>query len=145
MRDSTTLQRSRYRNLVELTQVDASPTSFRFATEDGWPLVIEAHAPGVFRITIVPTGTSTTDRASELADLLSRPESIGEAECEPIAGGWRLTQGEDALEILANPLRLLLRRRGQAVLSAGTAELAAVAHAEDTTGDEASWRVAFVL
>ncbi len=147
MRDSMTLQRSRYRSLGQLAHVSTNSTTVRFTTDEGWPVVVEAHAPGVFRITVVPTGTPASDRASDLAGLLARAEPIGEATVETIAGGWEIRQGDDVLEILAQPLRLALRRQDKLVLSAGTPELAGIAHAAQADGgvDSGRWLLGFDL
>ena len=134
MRDSMTLQRSRYRSLGQLAHVSSNSTTVRFETEQGWPVVVEAHAPGVFRITVVPPGTAATDRAADLANLLARPEAIGEATMESVPGCWKIQQGEDVLEIYSQPMRFVLHRQGNTLLSAGTPEQAGLAHADDDTG-----------
>jgi len=144
MRDSMTLQRSRYRSLGQLAHVSSNSTTVRFETEQGWPLVVEAHAPGVFRITVVPTGTAATDRAADLASLLARPEAIGEATTESDSGCWKIQQGDDVLEIYSQPMRFVLHRQGNIVLSAGTAEQAGLAHAEQDS-DGGRWLLSFAL
>src|SRR5690606_16768767 len=139
MRDSMTLQRSRYRSLGQLAHVSSNPTTFRFTTDDGWPLVAEAHAPGAFRITVLPPGLAESARVTDLADLLAREEAIGEGELEKIEGGWRLIQGDTALEILTQPLRFRLVNREQCVLEAGSAEVGAISHCAEAQGEQAHW------
>src|SRR5690606_9095134 len=144
MRGSMILQRSRYRSLGQLAHVSSNPTTVRFETEQGWPVVVEAHAPGVFRISVVPTGTAATDRVTELANLLARTEAIGEATTESAPGCWKIQQGEDILEIYSQPMRFVLHRQGNPVLAAGTPEQAGLAHAEDET-DAGRWLLSFAL
>lgn len=140
-----TIQRSRYRSLGQLAHESSNPTTFRFSTDDGWPLTIEAHGPGVFRITVVPEGVADSDRASEQADLLARPEAVGEASLAPLDGGWRITQGEDTLDIQTSPLRFALGRQGRTVLEAGSAGQGALGYCAEAKADEGRWQLALTL
>lgn len=120
MTHQKTPQRSRYRPLLQLDRVSPDPAeavTFRFTTDDGWPVVVEAHAPGVFRVTIAAPGVPASDRVSDLADLLARSEAIGEAQLEDQAGVWRVVQGDDTLEIHTNPLRFVVQRQGSPLLA----------------------------
>lgn len=141
MRDSMTLQRSRYRSLGQLAHVSTNPTTVRFTTAEGWPLVVEAHAPGVFRIAVLPTGAVISDRASDLAGLLARNEPIGEATAEFAGGSWKIQQGEDTLEIFPDDLRIVLHRQDKVVLSLGGEAAGALAYDGEAQDDEARWLV----
>ncbi len=138
MRDSSTLQRSRYRDPGHLAQREADTTTFRFCTEEGWPLEVEASALGVFRLTLGEGGHS--DPAAAQAMLLARDEAVAEAEIHSTAGGWRIQQGELMLDIGLRPLQLRWWRGEHCILQMGSAELPAVASAtEVSTRDTPRW------
>lgn len=143
MRDSTTLQRSRYRDLGGLTQHEVNPTTFRFVTEAGWPCVIEACAPGVFRFTVARTdpAEAAADTAAQQAALLARDEAVSEAEIVAIDGGWQLTQGELALHVQAAPAQFSIWRDGHCIVQFGRDDAAALAAAADPQGDEPAWQL----
>ena len=91
----------------------------------GLALQIEAHAPGVYRVRCAPPETllareeKPTARQKALAEmLLARDEPVGELATSSVVGGegWRLEQGEIALEVASNPLRLALYRGDRCVL-----------------------------
>jgi alpha-glucosidase (family GH31 glycosyl hydrolase) len=144
---------SRYTRFVSLTQRAANGPSIQFTTDQDWSALVEAHAPGVFRVRIDTTAEgATVSRAarpsSQRYELLARDEAIGEATVESVEGGFRLTQGEDVLELLVNPLRIVLSRKGAPVLSSiDDAEIAAFGVGglvgDDTQDRE--WTVAFAL
>lgn len=149
MRDLTTLQQPRYEDLGALAQGEVTSTSFQFSTDEGSTLVVETYAPGVFRVTVTPQGGQRPDRVAELADLLARHEPVNEGTISAIEGGWRIVQGEDALEIRPSPLRFALYRQERLVLAAGSEAVPAIAHApasDDESGpDAAEWVLQFSL
>ncbi|GAA5236194.1 glycoside hydrolase family 31 protein [Verticiella sediminum] len=138
MRDSTTHQRSRYQSLDALTFVASTSTTFEFAIEGGGALVIEAHAPGLFRLS---TGEAGTDRALDLAALLAREEPVGEATLEPMAGGWRIRQGEDVLSVYADPPRFAMHRQDRLLFCIGDEGRAGIG----TGVDEPGWMLEIPL
>ncbi len=112
--------------LETLKLVDTLPTRVEFDTGAGTKLVIEPHAPGVFRLRcgkpeLVAADIAPGTRARVHAEvLLVRPEAIGEAVTEPLSGGaqgWTLAQGDVTLEVTSQPFSLTLKRQGQMVLS----------------------------
>lgn len=113
-------------HLDTLKLVDTLTSRVEFDAGAGMKLVVEPHAPGVYRIRCGKTESVASDippgaRAKAHADvLLARPEAIGEATAEPLNGsgkGWRLTQGDATLEVGSNPFRLTLQRAGKPVLA----------------------------
>lgn len=109
-----------------LNFITAKSTRADFAFEDTELLLqIEAHAPGVYRLRCAPADLLRTDKSSarERAHaemLLARQEPIAElAVCsiiEPAQSGWRLEQGDIALEVTAAPLQFALYRGDECVL-----------------------------
>jgi alpha-glucosidase (family GH31 glycosyl hydrolase) len=107
---------------VEL--LTAGSNRIDFDLSDGLRLVVETHAPGVFRLR-GGTSAGLTDKPRSYRDkanaelLLARQEAVGEAVLEPCVhgNGWRITQGDTALEILMHPLRLALFRGDTQVLA----------------------------
>ena len=109
-------------NLAHVTQL----ASLKFLTAkstradfsfDELQLQIEAHAPGVYRLRCAEAKALLDDkpgaRARAHADmLLARHEPVGELAVSSIAladrRGWRLEQGDIALEISSDPLQFLL-------------------------------------
>ncbi|NYT62429.1 glycoside hydrolase family 31 protein [Alcaligenaceae bacterium] len=112
--------------LTTLNFITAKSTRAEFALEDsGLLLQIEAHAPGVYRVRCAPAESLHNDKLSarERARsemLLARQEPIGElAVCsilEPAQSGWRLEQGDIALEVICSPLQFALYRGDECVL-----------------------------
>ncbi|MCK9510245.1 MAG: glycoside hydrolase family 31 protein [Pigmentiphaga sp.] len=145
MRDSTTILRSRYRDLGRLTQHEVNSSTFQFATAAGWPLIVEACAPGVFRCTIAPPEAGGADAIDQAAALLARDEAVSEAELAAQDGGWLLTQGEVVLQIETEPLRLTLIRDQQTVLRLGSEDQPAIAAAEAAGGDDGRWCLSLQL
>lgn len=121
---------------LPLTAVRSLPShSPSFAFEiDGLPAVVEAHAPGLFRLRI------GTPPAKVRFPVLIRDEAVGEGVLEPIEGGWRVVQGDDALEVLSLPLRLRVLRKGVVVLESSLGSLPAVARSE-----QGAWLCSFAL
>ena len=103
---------------------------------DEWRLSIEAHAPGVFRLRCGPRAwlepAKPSLRAQRQADmLLARQEAVGEMECQPLAsGGWRLAQGDCALEIGGTDAGIRLMRADRCV-----ARVQWPARPDDAAGD----------
>lgn len=113
-------------HLESLKLVDTLPSRIVFDAGAGMKLVIEPHAPGVFRVRCGLPEAVAADilpgtRARVHAEvLLARPEAIGEATLEPIPGSvqaWSLIQGDTTLEISTNPFRLQVKRLGNPALS----------------------------
>ncbi|MDN3988792.1 glycoside hydrolase family 31 protein [Zwartia vadi] len=132
-------------HLESLKLVDTLPSRIVFDAGAGMKLVVEPHAPGVFRIRCGLPEAVAADilpgvRARAHAEvLLARPEAIGEAILEPLSGpakGWRLVQGDTALDITINPFRLQLHRLGKKALSLCEGGIALV---------DALWTVGFDL
>ncbi len=132
----------------------SNPVSIRFTTDQAQALLVEAAAPGVFRLSIgTPEATGkpasgSASRAAALHELLARTEAIGEATVEQVeldgGPGFRIVQGDNALEIGTQPLRLALYRKGQKVLaSSGDEDLFAFG-TEDAAAPK-SWTLAFDL
>src|SRR5690554_1667276 len=110
-------------NVTPLTRLEfthASSVRAEFALPDaGLVLYVEAHAPGVYPIRFAPPDVLTareekpTMRQKAHAEmLLARDEPVGELVTSSIvgSGGWRLEQGDVALEISSEPLRFSLYR-----------------------------------
>ena len=106
---------TQYKRFESLSHKSTSAASVTFSTDEGVPVVVEAHAPGVFRVRI---GAARSPDYK----LLARTEPMGDAVVEPVKGGWRIVQGEDALEIHASPLRIKLIRKGETVLQSAADE-----------------------
>ncbi len=143
---------SRYTRLASLSQRAVNGPSIHFTTDQGWPLLVEAHAPGVFRIRVDTTAEGTavpraSRPSSQRYELLARDEAVGEAAVETTAGGFRIVQGEDVLELFTDPLRIALSRKGTVVLESletdAVVPFGMSAEAEDTP--DRSWSVAFAL
>ena len=89
-------------HLDSLKLSDTLPTKVGFDLGSGLKLVVEPHAPGVFRVRVGKAESVAGDilpgtRAKVHADyLLARPEAVSEMQVEPLENtttGWRLTQG----------------------------------------------------
>lgn len=85
-------------------------------------LQIEASAPGVYRICCVDARHDEKPGARmkvHAAALIARPEAVGEMSICSLTGedhGWRLEQGDIALEITQSPLQLAVYRGEHCVL-----------------------------
>lgn len=112
-------------NLESLKLVQSSPSKVIFDAGSGHRLVIEPHAPGMYRIRFgaeaaVATDSPTSGRAKLHADLLvARPEAIFEMETEalPANGGWRLVQPDSTLVLGQAPFGLSVMRGEQVLLT----------------------------
>ncbi|AUL48333.1 glycosyl hydrolase [Bordetella trematum] len=129
------------------------PSRIDFDAGDGLHLVVEAHAPGVFRLRCGEASQLTDDRPSARARataemLLARQEAVGEATLAPFdtADGWGITQGDVSLELRTDPLRLVLRRGEDEVLvSALSPHNPPFGHVGLDTPGDAVWTAAFAL
>jgi alpha-D-xyloside xylohydrolase len=125
---------SKYKSFESLSLQSSTSASIVFSTDDGVSLLVEASAPGVFRMRF---------GQSKLADpgALARDEAVGEAVLDTIDGGWRIVQGEDVLTVLARPLRIELSRKGETVLAsaAGAKALAFGASKGSSKQTMAAW------
>lgn len=63
---------------------------------------------------------------------------------ESVPGCWKIQQGEDVLEIYSQPMRFVLHRQGNILLSAGTPEQDGLAYAEEDS-DAGRWLLSFAL
>jgi len=145
---------SRYQRLESLSLNTSSPAAVRFTTDQGQALLVEASAPGVFRLSMgTPAATGkpasgSATRAAALHDLLARDEPIGEAAVEQVEldgqPGFRIVQGDNALEIATQPLRLALYRKGRKVLASSADESLFPLGTEDPAAP-ASWTLSFDL
>jgi alpha-glucosidase (family GH31 glycosyl hydrolase) len=131
-------------NLESLKLVQSSPSKVIFDAGSGYRLVIEPHAPGMYRIRFGAEASVSTDapvsgRAKLHADLLvARPEAIFEMETEslPAKAGWRLVQGDTTLLLGQSPFSLSLSRGDRVLLSL----------CEDGIGyDDGHWSFGFPL
>ena len=103
-------------------------TSVDFSVpESGLLIRIEAHAPGVFRVRAgtpsVVSPEKITARAQAHTDmLLARHEPVGElvvtSAVSPPLHGWRLEQGDAALELVRESMGVSLYRGSECVLGA---------------------------
>lgn len=111
-------------NLASLKLKQSTPSKVVFDAGSGFSLVIEPHAPGLFRVRLGADDAVTTDfptggRAKVQAQmLLSRPEPVGEAEFEALPGnaGWRLRQGDVVLSVMIEAGLLSLSKNDRQVL-----------------------------
>ena len=146
-------------DFAHTTQLDnielltSRPSRIDFDAGDGLHLVVEAHAPGVFRLRCGEANHLTDDkpgaRARAVAEmLLARQEAVGEAAIAPREGGdgWRITQGDVALEIQSNPVRIALYRNDARVFeSEVSAHTPAFGYNALDQADDASWTAGFTL
>jgi len=136
---------------VEL--LTSRPSRIDFDVGDGLHLVVEAHAPGVFRLRCGDPGSLTDEKSSARARavaemLLARQEAVGEATltARDDGSGWRIAQGDVALEVLTDPVRIVLSRGEQVVLSSEVSpHTPAFGHDALTESEHAVWTVGFAL
>lgn len=105
---------------------DTQPAKAGFDLGSGLKLIVEPHAPGVFRLRVGSIDAVAGDiapgaRAKVHADyLLSRAEAVSDFLVEPLTGetkGWRLLQGDVHLDVMTKPFSLSLSRQGKKVLA----------------------------
>ncbi|MEI2416895.1 glycoside hydrolase family 31 protein [Orrella sp. JC864] len=123
----STSDSDRANHLENLDLKQSRATRLDFDAGGGLSLVVEPHAPGVFRLRCGLPAQVAEDRlpgirAKAIADmLLARQEAVGELLVEPQAGGahrgWRVVQGDTALEISVDPVHVALYRNGTCVLA----------------------------
>lgn len=104
-----------------LHSISTKSSSADFAAADDQLLRIEAHAPGVFRLRfgslkhIQPE--RVTPRAQQYTEmLLTRLDAVGELEVSDQSGGWRIEQGDCALEIDKDSFALRVYAANQLLL-----------------------------
>ncbi len=112
--------------LVTLNFITAKLTRADFACDDTeLQLQVEAHAPGVYRLRCAAAESLQSDKPSARSRahaemLLARQEPVGELAvssiAEPAQLGWRLEQGDIALEIVRSPLEIALYRGAECLL-----------------------------
>ena len=129
------------------------PARLDFTVQEGLGLVVEPHAPGLFRLRFGPVAQLADDkpqtmRARALQEmLLARNEAVCEATVEPLpdgATGWQVTQGDTTLEIRCQPLRITLIR-GEARVVASAEQAGVPAFACDAADAPTCWTAAFGL
>lgn len=130
-------------NLVHVTQIEAlgflsSKSTRADFSVDGTDLqlIVEAHAPGVYRLRCGSAEVLNNEKPSarERAHtemLLAREEAVGElavsSNTDPFSTGWRLEQGDVVLELSHSPMRIALYRNDVCVLRSSEAGLLAYA------------------
>jgi len=123
-----------------------------FDAGNGLRLVVEAHAPGVFRLRCGQANALNDEKPSArvraVAEmLLARQEAVGECTVTPHddGNGWRIAQGETALDVHTNPVRIAIIR-GEAQVFASDVSEHAPTLGHDALGDDAAvWSAAFAL
>ena len=142
-----------------ITQLDAvelltsRSSRIDFDADNGLRFIVEAHAPGVFRVRCGETPLVTDEkpraRARALGEmLLARDEAVGEATIAPTdnANGWRITQGDYVLQVESAPLRLSLYRNDVRVLTTeATAHAPSLGFGGLDDPEHAAWVVNFGL
>ncbi|NGM88555.1 glycoside hydrolase family 31 protein [Parapusillimonas sp. SGNA-6] len=137
--------------LVTLTFLTSKSTRAEFGI-DGTDLQlhVEAHAPGVFRLRVAPATELQNEKPSARARihadmLLARHEAVGDMAVSSLAQGehqgWRLEQGEIAMEIEQSPLQFALYRGDRCVMRSVAADTLSWAQ----TDEGQSWRWAVEL
>ncbi|MDS1142574.1 glycoside hydrolase family 31 protein [Pusillimonas sp. SM2304] len=113
-------------------------------------LQIEAHAPGVYRLRCAQASALHNEKPSARARahaemLLARQEPVGElavsSMTEPPESGWRLAQGDIALELTRSPAQLSVYRGDECILR--TQDDVAPTH--DASSESPLWRLSFEL
>lgn len=131
---------------LEFLCANTSGADFALGNHD-LRLRIEAHAPGVFRLRCGETRLLEAEKPSARAQrhaelLLARQEAVGELSCESLtdASGWRVTQGEAALQLDAGSFALQLLRGDRLVV-----ESLADAFGLEDSGDARVWQFGLAL
>jgi alpha-glucosidase (family GH31 glycosyl hydrolase) len=137
---------------VEL--LNSRPSRVDFNAGDGLRMAVEPHAPGVFRLRCGAATLLNQDkpgarmRAAAEDMLLARREAVSEAAIEPLeqSRGWRIIQGEAALEILSNPVRIAVLRDQRCLCVSHTTEHApAFGYRALNDATMATWTAGFML
>ena len=140
--------------LVHVTQLDslqfltAKSTHGVFAFQNAeLQLEIEAAAPGVYRLRCASASVLNNDKPSARARahaemLLARQEPVGELAVSsvPAKQGWRLEQGDIALELSVQPFQLAVYRGDECLLRTGDPALVCA-----QVGSEPAWRLRLEL
>ncbi|OZI28605.1 glycosyl hydrolase [Bordetella genomosp. 7] len=124
-----------------------------FDAGDGLRLVVEAHAPGVFRLRFGQANLLTDEkpgaRARAVAEmLLARQEAVGECTIAPRddGNGWRIAQGDVVLEVQPDPVRITLHRGDARLLASDvSAHQPAFGFNALDEAEHAVWNAAFTL
>jgi alpha-glucosidase (family GH31 glycosyl hydrolase) len=146
-------------DFAHTTQLDtielltSRPSRIDFDAGDGLHLVVEAHAPGVFRLRFGEASLLNDDkpgaRARAVAEmLLARQEAVGESTISPRddGDGWRVAQGDVTLEVRSNPVRVALYRGETKVFeSEVSAHTPAFGHNALDDAEAAAWTAGFTL
>lgn len=146
-------------DFAHTTQLDtielltSRPSRIDFDAGDGLHLVVEAHAPGVFRLRFGEASLLNDDkpgaRARAVAEmLLARQEAVGESTISPRddGDGWRIAQGDVTLEVRSNPVRVALYRGETKVFeSEVSAHTPAFGHNALDDTEAAAWTAGFTL
>lgn len=146
-------------DFAHTTQLDtvelltSRPSRVDFDAGDGLHLVVEAHAPGVFRLRFGEASLLNDDkpgaRARAVAEmLLARQEAVGESTISPRddGDGWRIAQGDVTLEVRSNPVRVALYRgEDQVFASEVSAHTPAFGHNALDDAEAAAWTAGFTL
>lgn len=130
--------------LADLDFLSSKSTRADFsAGPAGLQLQIEAHAPGVYRVRCARSDALQPEKSSARAKaraqmLLAREEAVGELSVSSATDlareGWRVEQGDIALEIARSPLQLSVWRNDELVFS--TVDGATLGH---VGGDAPRW------
>jgi len=143
-----TLHAPRFAPLAALTLASAHATRLDFVTKHGLALVVEPHAPGVFRLRAGAAAQWVEDKPLPPRDrvhqelLLARHNAVGEATLASLPeakAGWRVTQGEVHLDIYgqpAQPVRLALYRGDVCLLALDT-----LVCDKEQTGWQVAWQL----
>lgn len=138
-------------SLTHLEFTNASSVRAEFAVSDvELVLHVEAHAPGVYRIRCAPPNVlaareeKPTSRQKAYAEmLLARDEPVGELAASSVVGkrGWRIEQGDIALEVAADPMGFALYRGEHCVLRSTAEDFLQ----KGERNDETLWRLSTQL
>lgn len=143
-----------YTNPLESVEMrDAKPGRVDFEAADALKVVIEPHAPGVFRLRLGAAAAFAEEKPGSRRHaltqaLLAREDAIGECEVQPLADatGWQLVQGDCVLEVRNDPLRVTLHRAGRPVVSSSeSAEAPAFGLYASDSGEPEIWTVGLQL
>lgn len=137
--------------LTHLEFVRATPARSDFAfAESDLSLSVEAHAPGVYRLRCAAADVlsareekPTARQKAHAEMLLARDEPVGEMATSSVVGatGWRMEQGEIALEVFATPVGFALYRGDNCLLRS----VAGDALHKGEGGEEPVWQVSLAL
>ena len=112
-------------NLESLKLTQSTPSKFIFDAGSGFSLVVEPHAPGMFRFRLGATTAVMADlpasgRARVQGQiLLARPEAIADAELEelPNEAGWMVRQGDVVFSLAVKDFIVELSKNGNALMA----------------------------